>query len=147
MNKMRDRILAPVVWLAFYQFPDNKHRHRILHRRDIYTIKISALKNCKKNQSKFSVTLPFDVSKFSLPREEAELSFRTSRICWICSENFVSIVLKSRATVSILANRAKPNTIEMTDKVKEHMENTSLRSLFLVVIFNSWIARMRKSEL
>ena len=47
----------------------------------------------------------------------------------------MSIVLKSRATLSILANRAKPNTIEMTDKVKEHMENTSLRSLFLVVIF------------
>ena len=47
----------------------------------------------------------------------------------------MSIVLKSRATVSILANRAKPNTIEMTDKVKEHMENTSLQSLFLVVIF------------
>ena len=47
----------------------------------------------------------------------------------------MSIVLKSWATVSILANRAKPNTIEMTDKVKEHMENTSLQSLFLVVIF------------
>ena len=30
-----------------------------------------------------------------------------------------------------------PNTIEMTDKVEEHMENISLRSLFLVVIFVS----------
>ena len=49
----------------------------------------------------------------------------------------MSIVLKSRATVSILANRAKPNTIEMTDKVEEHMENISLRSLFLLVIFVS----------
>ena len=49
----------------------------------------------------------------------------------------MSIVLKSRATLSILANRAKPNTIEMTDKVEEHMENISLRSLFLVVIFVS----------
>ena len=32
-------------------------------------------------QSKFSVNLPFDVSKFSLPRAEAELSLRMSRIC------------------------------------------------------------------
>ena len=49
----------------------------------------------------------------------------------------MSIVLKSRATLSILANRAKPNTIEMTDKVKEHMENTSLRS-FSVGHFCIW---------
>ena len=49
----------------------------------------------------------------------------------------MSIVLKSRATVSILANRTKTNTIEMADKVEEHMENISLRSLFLVVIFES----------
>ena len=83
----------------------------------MYTIKKIGLK-IKKIQSKFSVTLPFDVSKFSLPREEAELSLRVSRIC---SENFVSIVLKSRATVSILTNRAKTSTVEMTDKEKEHV--------------------------
>ena len=47
----------------------------------------------------------------------------------------MSIVLKSRATVSILANRAKTNAIEMIDSVEEHMETISLRSLFLVVIF------------
>ena len=83
----------------------------------MYTIKKIGLK-IKKIQSKFSVTLPFDVSKFSLPREEAELSLRVSRIC---SENFVSIVLKSRATVSILKNRAKTSTVEMTDKEKERV--------------------------
>ena len=87
----------------------------------MYTIKRIGLK-IKKIQSKFLVTLPFDVSKFSLPREEAELSLRMSRIC---SENFVSIVPKSRATVSILANRAKTSTVEMndkqTDKEKEHV--------------------------
>ena len=83
----------------------------------MYTIKKIGLK-IKKIQSKFSVTLPFDVSKFSLPREEAELSLRVSRIC---SENFVSIVLKSRATVSILTNRAKTSTVEMTDKEKERV--------------------------
>ena len=37
----------------------------------------------------------------------------------------MSIVLKSRATLFILVNRAKTNAIEMTDKVKEHMENIS----------------------
>ena len=117
-------------------FQKKKHRYYILFKENIYARTKFGL-DTKEIQSKFSVTLPFDVSKVSLPRKEAELSFRTSRICWICSENFVSIVLKSRATVSILANRAKPNTIEMTDKVEEHMENISLRSLFLLVIFVS----------
>ena len=43
----------------------------------------------------------------------------------------MSVVLKSRVTVSILTNRANTKTIEMIDSVEEHV------SLFLVVIFVS----------